>query len=337
MKKILLTSTAIAGMAFSGAAMADMSVGFGMDVGIAVIDDAGQTPTDRSVQTQQDFEFEFKASSELDNGMTIYADVEVDANNGSTVCKNSTCSAATDKTTTKNIKFDDVTVGVKGSFGDFRFGNFAADEMVIGNPVPYNGTNDGKLSVSTPDTVDGITGDDYTSIGYATPSIAGFKISASYFGGGADDGDTQGADVTNADDEQAGIGVTYNGDFGGASVSAGASYVVDMGADQAQVNAGAKVGMAGFSITAAMLQVAGDDVTAEYDRYAIGLGYATGPWSIDTAYTKETKDGADDIKGYAAIAKYKVGPGLTAYTAIEANEQGSSEGTVGTLGLSFSF
>lgn len=322
MKKFLLTSTAIAGMAFSGAAMADMSVGFGMDVGIAVIDDAGQTPTDRSVQTQQDFEFEFKASSELDNGMTIYADVEVDANNGTGDAK--------------NIKFDDVTVGVKGSFGDFRFGNFAADEMVVGNPVPYNGTNDGKLSVSTPDTVDGITGDDYTSIGYATPSIAGFKISASYFGGGADDGDTQGADVTNADDEQGGIGVKYSGDFGGASVSAGVSYVVDMGADQAQTNAGAKVGMAGFSISAAMLQVTGDDAS-ELDRYAVGLGYASGPWSIDTAYTKETKDGADDAKGYAAIAKYKVGPGLTAYTAIEANEQGSSEGTVGTLGLSFKF
>ncbi len=322
MKKFLLTSTAIAGMAFSGAAMADMSVGFGMDVGIAVIDDAGQTPTDRSVQTQQDFEFEFKASSELDNGMTIYADVEVDANNGTGDAK--------------NIKFDDVTVGVKGSFGDFRFGNFAADEMVVGNPVPYNGTNDGKLSVSTPDTVDGITGDDYTSIGYATPSIAGFKISASYFGGGADDGDTQGADVTNADDEQGGIGVKYSGDFGGASVSAGVSYVVDMGADQAQTNAGAKVGMAGFSISAAMLQVTGDDAS-ELDRYAVGLGYASGPWSIDTAYTKETADGEDDIKGYAAIAKYKVGPGLTAYTAIEANEQGSSEGTVGTLGLSFKF
>ena len=333
MKKFLLTSTAIAGMAFSGAAMADMSVGFGMDVGIAVIDDAGQTPTDRSVQTQQDFEFEFKASSELDNGMTIYADVEVDANNGQDT-GNTTSSGST--INTKNIKFDDVTVGVKGSFGDFRFGNFAADEMVIGNPVPYNGTNDGKLSVSTPDTIDAIVGGDYTSIGYATPSIAGFKISASYFGGGSDDGDTQGADVTNADDEQGGIGVKYSGDFGGASVSAGASYVVDMGADRAQTNAGVKVGMAGFSITAAMLQVTGDDAS-ELDRYAVGLGYATGPWSIDTAYTKETADGADDVKGYAAIAKYKVGPGLTAYTAIEANEQGSSEGTVGTLGLSFKF
>ena len=333
MKKILLTSTAIAGMAFSGAAMADMSVGFGMDVGIAVIDDAAQTPKNRSVQTQQDFEFEFKASSELDNGMTIYADVEVDAVNGVLTGEND---SKGNPTKTQNIKFDDVTVGVKGSFGDFRFGNFAADEMVIGNPVPYNGTNDGKLSVSTPDTVDGITGGDYTSIGYATPSIAGFKISASYFGGGADAGDTQGAAVTNADDEQGGIGVTYNGDFGGASVSAGASYVVNMGADQAQVNAGAKVGMAGFSITAAMLQVTGDDAS-ELDRYAVGLGYATGPWSIDTAYTKETADGAEDIKGYAAIAKYKVGPGLTAYTAIEANEQGSKEGTVGTLGLSFKF
>ncbi len=63
----------------------------------------------------KDWEFEFKGKETLDNGMTVFVDLEVDANGGA-----------------DEIRTDDVTFGVSGGFGTVTVGIFNLGKVKAG-------------------------------------------------------------------------------------------------------------------------------------------------------------------------------------------------------------
>ncbi|HCP36636.1 MAG TPA: hypothetical protein DIT98_02225 [Verrucomicrobiales bacterium] len=321
MKKVLFASTIIAGFGFAGAASAiDLKVDGYYTNGFIFMDQEDSVTTGDDVQTIQDFEFEIKGSEELDNGLTVYADIEVDSTSSG-----------------NNARFDDVTAGIKGSFGDFRMGNFASDEMVDGLVPRNNGhiMEDKTVSIEEAD-IDEVYNSDFTSVGYKSPSFSGFSVAASYADMNGENGATLEGPQTGS--EAFAVGAGYSGSFGEVGVKVGIAYHAIPSTDNNEILLGASVSASGFTVQAAY----GDkELGTGNDETFMGgsVSYATGPFTFTGAYAEQEEDytNGNDRSNYYVKADYAIGGGVTASAAYGGAEEGNLSANHGSVFLTFNF
>ncbi|MGB0382428.1 MAG: porin [Alphaproteobacteria bacterium] len=266
----------------------------------------------------KDWEFEFKGKETLDNGMTVFVDLEVDANGGA-----------------DEIRTDDVTFGVSGGFGTvtvgiFNLGKVKAGQGLVptaaGSAYGFGGLeagdnqrnwDNGKTSLHHYS--------DRPSIAYTAPKISGFTVGGIY---STSDGDGQSTGVTaeNTRINTVSVGAQYGLSAGEAKVTIGAAYT-NMEAqnpaanDDSSMMIGATVGMGAFTIKAAYKN---GEHAADYDLAQVNAMYKTGPWTVSAAFAQGDNEG-QDYQGYDLGASYSLGGGAKLMAGYTTDELGNND------------
>ena len=333
MKKILLGTTAIVGVALATSAWAagpELSLSgfskFEMD-----FVDQDATALNRGYRFEvDDFEIDFKAEATADNGLTYGTKLEMQFANGD---------AGADFT-------DEATIYLSGNWGTLIMGNDdGADNVyalagygVIGGMGAWDGENffTNNSSALVTSSLAGNTGD-ATKISYFTPSFSGFSVGASWtpdaghFGGeGLSDDDGDRENVLS-------VSAKYEGSFSDVGVAVSGAYITggyesnDIGGSTAELNdvstwsLGAKVTYAGFALAGSYndngdtgitkaVEAAGGDAGYWWD---VALSYKTGPYSVGVGYFNSEKEFSStrtaEADYFAITGGWNVAPGLDFY------------------------
>jgi hypothetical protein len=265
----------------------------------------------------KDWEFEFKGKETLDNGMTVFVDLEVDAQGND------------------DLRTDDVTFGVSGGFGTVTVGIFNLGKVKAGQGlVPtaagsaygfggleagdnQRGWDNGKTSLHHYS--------DRPSIAYTAPKISGVTVGAIY---STDDGEGQQVGLTaeNTRINTISVGAQYGLSAGDAKVTVGAAYT-NMEAqnpannDDSSMIIGATVGMGAFTIKAAYKNGEHD---ADYDLAQVNAMYKTGPWTVSAAFAQGDNEG-QDYQGYDLGVSYSLGGGAKLLAGYITDDTGNND------------
>jgi outer membrane protein OmpU len=351
MKKVLLTTTAIAGAAlYAQSAQAQITVslgGYTEFFGAYYDDDVGN-------RTDHEFELEteivVRADGKADNGLLYGAKVEFQNSTPSTPSR------------TSGVGTDEASVYLAGTWGRLELGDFdgAADTLAIYAPLVGIEQIDGDaydfLTVSTPvagaplagnfafgslpngTIVKTVDSGDSTKIMYITPRFAGFQAGASY----ATQGSSEAQDVVGFDNVGGykdfwEAGVNYTGEFAGFSIAAGATASGATGQDTPFVGrsledfwtwqAGAQLGYAGFKFGGGYYdggdfnQVAGaPNASSDSSAWHLGASYTAGPFAVGVTYAEaqgykgSPTIGAATVTSSTYASDYKTYGGGVAYT-----------------------
>jgi predicted porin len=306
MKNTLLTTTAIAVTGFAGAANAvDVTAGaltmgiggyFTNTIAYASVDTnpggfLGAGADFDGIDIHTNAEIHFKPSLTLDNGITIGADVQLEAGSN-----------------TNGDQIDESYMFIKGDFGQVLIGseNSAGYKMTVAAPdvshlfaqsssltgyVPYSGFARGAdffRGTLGATYIENNRNNDANRITYFSPRFSGLQLGVSY---AADSGQVNGAVNRNtAVTDIIDIGANYSGSFGGVDINASARYGTATGNPTAAVTTdpeiwggGLSLGFSGFTIGGSYAE---QDGTALRDgrSYDVGLGYSNGPWAYSLTY-----------------------------------------------------
>lgn len=276
-----------------------------------------------TINAVNDSEIHFTGNTTLDNGIRVDVVVEletdqVNANTGTVI--------------------DESYMKLTGAFGDLRLGSTKAATDTLANFGPVSGPIDNfdnsietyvinPTGTSSPDTDIGAS--DAMKIVYFTPAIEGFQLGASYTpsegntdnipltGGTSTAGGTAATDVWD-------IGLAFNREFSGVSVSADTSYWYKGGTtDQTGWRIGANFGYSGFTLGGSYANVDNDikgitstTAVTDYTAYEAGLSYETGPWTVAFSYYHSDSPlasgtpGSDKATHYQLGGAYNLGPGV---------------------------
>jgi predicted porin len=339
MKNTLLTTTAIAVTGFAGAANAvDVTAGaltmgiggyFTNTIAYASVGGAGIAPTSDfdGIDILTNAEIHFKPSLTLDNGITIGADVQLEA-----------------ASNTGTDQIDESYMFIKGDFGQVLIGSeySAGYKMTVAAPdvshifaqsssltgfVPYGaaGLFRGTLGATY---IENARNNDANRITYFSPRFSGLQLGVSYArdsgqaNGPVDNNNIAGA-ATNVTDI-VDIAANYSGSFGGVDVDASARYgtataTAPGGApttDPEIWGGGISLGFSGFTFGGSYAEqdAAG---TLDGSSYDVGIGYSNGPWSYSLTYFEgNNRTGAGpttraELETIMLAAKYKVAPNFS--------------------------
>jgi predicted porin len=347
MKKLLLGSAAIAGIAFASApAQAQMELTIGGHsknyVGYHDQDDAAGTDT-RSFDMQRETELHFNGESTLDNGLTFGFQVEAEVDAG-------------DEADT----IEESYIYMSGTWGRVNLGseNGAAYLLQVAAPSadsnidgirqyinPVNAGNLGGAGVSaavtsghasgTPSGIADNDGFDYDNditgvsekITYLSPNWNGFQVGASYTHDLDDNNSaTNIASGFNTDgggfEEAWEAAARYEGVMSNFGYAFGGGYThIENGTagtdDATEWNVGLDVDSGPFGIGAIYTQADdGSGAQEDTDTYVIGADYTTGPFKFGASYFNqedETAVGAGELETdrFTGGVIYTAGPGLT--------------------------
>ncbi|MFD1340890.1 porin [Litorisediminicola beolgyonensis] len=306
MKKLLLASTAL--VATAGFASAEVTTTGWAEMGIfGGSSDLGDTDT----QFFTDIEVTFTMTGETDTGISFGAalDMEDGVGTGGGAVNNN----ADDGGASMFVSFGGATLTMGNTDGAY---DAAVPEMALAggsiadDETAHAGFNDGSalsgeavallggLGVALPASsrVDGREDGQIARFDYTVSSF-GFHLSAEQDGDGA------------GDEPVIGVGFTYGGEFGGATVNAGIAHQKQ---DEWSVTGFGITGTmaSGFSAGITYSQVdfsdADDD---EIDHVGIGIGYEMNALAIGFNYGKWDAEGAE-ASGYGLAAAYDLGGGL---------------------------
>ena len=344
MKKVLLSSAAILGLAVASPALAqdnalDLQINGHYKGYVSYIDqdDAGTAET-RDVDWLQETEVHLQGETTLDNGLTVGVHVEAEVDGGD--------SAA----------IDESYAYFSGAWGRVNAGDEdgaayllqvaapSADSNVDGIRQFVSGFNAGNAGVGlggegTIDYDNDLT-NDANKLTYLTPVFGGFQAGASYtpdtqatsFTGLANAGSApNGATSTlgNASDDVAGsygsayeVGARYEGIVNNVGFILGAGYThveleEDLGTqdDAEEWNVGLDVDFGAIGVGAVYTENNnGDDVNDENDTWVVGADYTTGPFKLGASYLNNENDlgGTDtEIDRYTGGVVYTYGPGMS--------------------------
>lgn len=341
MKKILLGTTAIVGVALATSAWAagpELSLSgfakFEMD-----FVDQDSTAMSKGYRFEiDDFEIDFKAEATADNGLTYGAKLEMQFANGGTLGSDS-----------NDDRTDEASIYLSGNWGTLILGNDdGADNVyqvagygILGGMGGWDGENwftqpRGASYIVTSSLAGNSS--DATKVSYFTPSFSGFSVGASWtpdaghFGGAglsADDGDGENILSTSA---------KYEGSFSDVGVAVSAAYITgDYESNDADGVAtreandisawsiGAKVTYAGFAL-AGSYNDHGDTGVLKSDEangadagywWDVALSYKTGPYSVGVGYFSSEKQISNtqenSVDYFALTGGWNVAPGLDFY------------------------
>ncbi len=316
-----------------------------------------------------DSEVIFKVGGELENGIKIGGQIELEALQA-------------------GDQIDETRLDLSGAWGMVRLGmsnsgRYGATWSVAGPNVAH-GVSSGVQTewLSVPDAFDkddnpnGIQGgyffrqpmgsahtdisNDDPAITYFSPRFNGFQFTATHrptVQGGGSGGQNIGfanemKDYTDAVDAS----VQYKGDVGGVGVTlmagaAAASASSGMGKcgedDYQAVNGGIRLSAQGFSIGGIMSDVDDEQRCGSGTAFHVGASYGQGPWAIsvtahDGDHEQSARDGEAELSVWAVGARYTLGPGVRLLASFQnaelTSENGmSNEGQTFTAGLAVGF
>lgn len=352
MKKVLLGTTAIVGVAFLGQAMAaekpkiEMSGNMKFEAAFVDEDDntvngAGKSGFNRGHKFSiDDAEIVFKASATADNGLEYGAEIEYEFEESAT---------------------DEAMIWLEGNWGLLQLGNEdgAEDAVKIGGWSVLGGTGgwDGDNFVTNNASAliePKLIGDtsDATKVTYYTPQLSGFRVGLSYT---PDVGHEYDADANDDDGDQEnhiGIGVEYKNTFDQVGVHVSGRYAaagfesndtLDDSTEKEDVSSfalGAQVTYAGFAVAAGYADNGDSGVTKANEAagadagewFDVGASYSTGPYKVAIGYAHSEKSlsSSQEVEAdiFTVTGDYNVAPGLDVYA--EYNYYDIDDGTSAT-------
>ena len=368
MRKTLFGTTALiaASLAMSGTANAQNNEGIQLGVGgymnnfFAIGDNESDTRVDDNETGHfSDGEIVFSGEYTLDNGITVGANVQLEA-------------------FSTGDQIDENYAYVEGSFGRVQLGseNTAAYLMQYAAPnvgVPVNSgwvtsfiAPDGNYSAAQFRRPGGSTfgdfGNDENTVTYFTPRFAGFQVGASYqptLTGTGEGANFPTNRIGAEGNHGAAVGVNYVNSFNGFDVALSGGYrtILDenpaaFGDEPEQYSAGINLGYGGFTIGGSWAgedseTATGVDSNNDGNGFDYGVSYNTGPWGVGfTGFYSETENpafaGDDEYQAYQAGVEYTLGAGVTTslsalYAEYEAAAGNETDGynVIGGLALSF--
>lgn len=335
MKKILLGTTAIIALStFSAEAFAAEKiklelggfmrhyVGVGNSDETAVTAGADNTARDLGLGMHGNTEIYFRGATTLDNGLNVSVDIQKEANKGASGTDISSVTVSSD------------------TMGAFTIGGTAGadDDFVIRSPHQASDLDWGDAAAYA--NIAGLAGGDSAAFGaqsltgvamdntkgnklkYNSPSFGGISAHLSYTPATGVNKDLQSASRNDTHDETA-AGIMFEGEMGGASISADVGTLRINGANN-QNHFGLNIGMAGFTVGGGYTTSNDDQSTAaaaasasrDGKAYEIGLAYATGPYTIAGGYMKSKSKGVvatvgNNVDTYWTVSgAYDLGAGV---------------------------
>jgi outer membrane protein OmpU len=345
MKKLLLTSAAVAGLiAVSAPAKAE---GLKLDMTgytrayVAYVDQDTTTGTEaRDVDILRDSEIAFTGEVTLDNGLTVGAYIEADVD-------------AADA-----FSIDENYIYMAGSWGRVNVGSEdgaayllqvaapSADSVVDGIRQQVQGVNFGLTDLTNaPSELDydnDVTNND-EKITYLTPVFSGFQAGLSYTPSVAK---TEGVAVV-AEDNVAGeygdafeLAFRWEGQFDEVGVILGAGFVTadledDLGTqdDYEAWDAGVDLNFGPFGLGFAYVADDQGEKDSDIETMVVGADYVTGPFKLGASYMNQDQEngaGVDETETdrYTGGVVYTFGPGMTFRGSVSYIE--TDEGAVST-------
>lgn len=321
MKKLLMTSVALGGLAFAATpahAEIDLTVGGYFKGYVAWVDQDDDASDVNNLDIVRDTEIHIGGETTLDNGLTVGAHFEfdVDGEDGAEVDESYLYFSG--DWGRVNFGAEDGAVyllqvaapsadsnydGIRQYVNPFNWG--AAGIVPFGDGLDYDVDPSGKADKLT----------------YLTPVINGFQAGLTF------SPDTDAADDLEGiglDDVPGKIGRTYEiaaryeGEFNNIGVIFGGGYSFgdleeDLGAsDDRQVwNVGLDLDIGAFGIGAAYVNDNNAHDDNESDIIVIGADYTTGPFKIGASYLNLDTDNVTDTDRYTGGVTYEYGPGMS--------------------------
>jgi outer membrane protein OmpU len=354
MKKILLGTTAVVALAtMTNTAFAADKIKLGLGgfmrhyVGVSNHDEVAPTNnTQRAVKLQQfaNTEVYFTGATTLDNGLNVSVMIQREGDK-STATRNDVS-----QLTISSDAMGALTLGSTPHAGDDMLvrvpnaGNFDwGDTNKFGAVSTAAGTASTAFADSSSSDITDM-GDNSGKLKYISPSFSGVTVYGSYTAAEGFDTSTSGSNITpgggawrNNGNDGSTLGVSYEGEMGGASIAADVTRFNNNGTYEA-THGGLNVGMAGFTVGGGYTDFNDDSASAtspnDGKAWELGVGYETGPYSLSAGYmTAKNKDTAiagdnKDTKWNLA-ATYSLGAGV-ALTADYFHSTADKEGTATT-------
>lgn len=367
MKKFLLAITALFAVSLfaAQASAADQGVKLGLGgfykagYGWVVNDDDDaaqpQAQNRHNDALKQRAQVWFQGESTLDNGLTVGARIQMEAN-------------------TQSDQIDKTFMFIKGSFGELRVGDEddarklkavvgpAASKVFMANdPNP----NDSIISFSNSPLI-GLTGTNFSGVNtpgvnsttfnvenqstkliYMTPSFNGFSLAVSYAPDASSDANNTGGQTmldNNGGNSRAwSVAGSYDGKFDNAKIMASVGYT---GSDNETASADdVNAWQAGLGVGFGSFMVGGSygklndalgnsqDVTS----YELGATYNTGPYTIGLNWShgdyEVTTTREPSLDTYMVSGSYALGPGITLDAALQFNDWDNDGATAVGSGL----
>ena len=356
MKKLLIATTAIAGLATVATPAMAQSLeldlgGFYRGYGVFADSDVTAAADTRDFDLRHDAEIHFTGETTLNNGLTVgvHAETELAADAG-----------VSDQ--------DEIYAYFSGQWGRVNLGQEDGAAYLLQVAAPSADSNvDGLRTYiqgfsATPLDYAQDMGESAEKITYLTPKFSGFQAGVSYAPEVSDDPNTVGNGVAamNGEEDDADyedlmeIAARWDHAFDGFGLSLGAGYghasnetdtvtvTTDPTDDVDQWNVGANMQWTAFEFGAsygeADTELNGADVDA--DVWTVGLGWANGPYTAGATYFEADTD-AGDAERWTVGGTYNYGPGMTFRGAVafgETEDAGSDEDfTQITLGTEVNF
>ncbi|WP_404382363.1 porin [Caenispirillum salinarum] len=345
MKKVLLgTSALIAAAAISAPAMAQEQIQLGIGgkmeqyFGVTSFDDTAGTDLN-TTGIDTDTEVYFTGATTLDNGLTVGAVIQLEAEvvQGAAV--------ADEQYAYIEGAFGRITAGEVNGVGG-RLAHVApAFGLAKGDVEDWTGQAPGMGRFNSNETT--WSADD-ASISYVTPSLAGFSAGVTYTptpGSALLNNNVQTSATTRETHDGLQAAIAYNGEFSGVGIGADVAYEQQTADDVVggqdfedlkRWRAGLVLSYAGFqfggsyletdNLTGANTGTIGGVALTSYDEDAyawdIGAGYTVGPYGVSLTYSATNAELAGSAVGATASADsdyqqlnlngtYDLGPGIT--------------------------
>ena len=296
MKNVLFATTALVAVGFAGSAFAEVTLSGNAEIGITFndvsvdapgvsIDDPGVSIDDDETEFANDIDVTFTLTGATETGLTFGASIDLDEADGTSVIESSN------------------SVFISGDFGQVSMGDVdGAYDQALAN-VAGAGLEDEGDSASGTSGLDGVADGEILRYDY---SFGAFTASASLE---LEEG---------VADEIYGFGVSYQGEFGGASVGLGAGYQFTETSDPGVFGDGdhnafgvsAVVGIGALEITAVyefldrpsdfgggFVASEGDPLGSAFSGNVIGVGGVYDLGAIDLALSYQFAEVALGVDG----------------------------------------
>lgn len=319
MKKLLLSTVAVSALAVAAPAFADESgvkleVGGGTSMYGVWLDSDDDTVRDFDVI--RDTEVHFSGETTLDNGLTVGAHIEADADKGGS--------------TNGDFTVDESYLYMQGSWGRVNLGAEDGAAFLLQVAAPSADANFDGVRQEVNPFERGELAADYDhdlsekadKITYLSPVFSGFQAGVSYT---TDLDASRNSGVTSDNDNEVGdifdVAVRYEGQFDNVGLTAGVGYTdassENTGNDQEVWNAGLDLDIGAWGVGVAYLEDDSRTANADVTTMVVGADYTTGPFTIGASYLNEDDETAagttldNETDRYAAGVVYSYGPGMT--------------------------
>lgn len=334
MKKLLLTSVAVSGLALAATparAEVELELG-GYFKGYMAWVDQDELPGDElnDIDMVRDTEVHFGGETTLDNGLTVGAHIEADADGGD------------------GFGVDESYLYFSGDWGRVNVGAEDGAAYLLQVAAPSADSNyDGIRQFVSPfnSSVAGVDlNTDYAvdpsgkadKLTYLSPVFNGFQAGVTF----SPDTDSADSFGIGEDDVAGEIGRTYElaaryeGEFNNIGLILGAGYSYGELEDEATAddddrevwNVGLDLDVGPVGVGAAYVSDNNASDDNDTDTIVVGVDYTTGPFKIGASYLNEDQEDDQELDRYSGGVNYEYGPGMSfrgTLTFVDAEEDGT--------------